>query len=222
MCYVGFARGFNSSQANRYLQGEKARMIDAGRLEPDRPPPSLPPGMRAEGCGVMLPATMYTRPSNPSGDVVAMLDGTPIQRPPLSQTSSGTSKFHEHIAEMEDTSSRPGTSSTAEQRRPRTPNTDSPTLGRGSGLSGPSMAMADEVRRKQHMMSWSTYETSVLEQNANRGERVGATMTPKSPSAARNPDSPEKVSLDTSSLPKDSGFVMSPFGSIDRGMPYGK
>lgn len=157
---------------------------------------------------MILPSTVYKRPSNPSADAVAMLDGTPIKRPLSQSSDSRSSRFREHMVEMEDTSFRPPPDN-AGKRDPRTPDTDSPTLGRDSGLSGPSLN--DDVRRRQHLMSWSTYESNDVGQADGQ---MGSTMTPKSPPAAR---SPHQVSPDMSNAPRDSKFVVSPMGSIDRG-----
>lgn len=183
-------------------------------MTPDRPPPSLPPGMRAEAGGMALPPAVYKRPSNPSGEAVAMLDGTPIQRP-VSQSSRTSSKFREHIAEMEDTSfHRPTPTVTSATRCPKTPETDSPTLGRNSGLS--TTSLADQVRRRQHLMSWNSHESDP----DGAEQEMAATMTPKSPPAAMM--GPEGVSPDRSQMPMDRPFVVSPMNSVDFGRPEGR
>ncbi|KAK6395103.1 hypothetical protein LTR65_001292 [Meristemomyces frigidus] len=197
--FGGYYRGFSSTQADRQANEDRRKTSETGRLTPDRPPPSLPPGVRAESAGAILPATVYKRPSNPSADAVAMLDSTPVKRP-VSQTSGSRSpRFREHIAAMEDTSFQPRLDNAAEQRSPRTPDTDSPTLGRDSVLAGPSLS--DDVRRKQHLMSWTSYDSGQAGSSGSPEEQMGATM--KGRPAARSPD----VSPDLSNTPRDSRFV---------------
>lgn len=108
---------------------------------------------------------------------------------------------------MEDTSVRPAPDKAAEQRSAHTPDTDSPTLGRDSGQSGPSLA--EEVRRRQHLMS--TYDAEEAAYAHSTEGQMGATM--KGRPKARSPD----VSPDLSNTPRDSRFFVSPQGSIDRG-----
>ncbi len=190
-------------------------MREANALVPDRLPPSLPPGLRAEKSGGMMPAGVYRRPGNHFEEIVAMLDGTPINRPQAPTPGSRSPRFHENIAEMEDTSNRTPPSPTKALRSPRTPDTDSPTLGRNSENSnrGNGPSLAEEVRRRQHLMSWNTYDPRQAEQAG--GEEVSsATMVPRTPPAVRSPD---QVSPDLSNMPRDSSFVVSPFGSLERG-----
>ncbi|KAI7068992.1 hypothetical protein KC352_g42757 [Hortaea werneckii] len=81
---------------------------------------------------------------------------------------------------MEDTSFRPVPGQAPPARSPKTPDTDSPTLGRDSGLSGPS-SLSEQVRRKQHLMSWNSYDIKLDAAN----QSMGATMTPETPPAAQ-------------------------------------
>ncbi|TKA71677.1 hypothetical protein B0A55_07689 [Friedmanniomyces simplex] len=214
MTRSSFYRGFSSAQADRQAEDDREKWREENALVPDRPPPSLPPGARAEKNGMFLPATVYKRPSNPSADTVAMLDSTPI-KPPQSQSSGSRSpRFHEHVAEMEDTSSRAPPSPAKDSRGPRTPDTDSPTLGRDSNISarGKGPSLADEVRRRQHLMSWNTYDPGQADRRGGN-EEPSATMVPRTPPTAR---SPEQVSPDLGNTPRDSSFVLSPFGSLHR------
>ncbi|KAK0363557.1 hypothetical protein LTR91_020345 [Friedmanniomyces endolithicus] len=213
--FGGFYRGFSSAQADRQAEDEDEKMREANALVPDRLPPSLPPGLRAEKSGGMMPAGVYRRPGNHFEEIVAMLDGTPINRPQAPTPGSRSPRFHENIAEMEDTSNRTPPSPTKALRSPRTPDTDSPTLGRNSENSnrGNGPSLAEEVRRRQHLMSWNTYDPRQAEQAG--GEEVSsATMVPRTPPAVRSPD---QVSPDLSNMPRDSSFVVSPFGSLERG-----
>ncbi|KAI7506973.1 hypothetical protein KC347_g7238 [Hortaea werneckii] len=178
--FGGFYRGFSSAHANRQMELENMKSAGGSeQVTSGESPRPVPPGVRAEGGAVTLPPTVYQRPSNPSAEAVPMLDGMPIQRP-LSQSSRGSSRFREHIAEMEDTSFRPVPGQAPPARSPKTPDTDSPTLGRDSGLSGPT-TLSEQVRRKQHLMSWNSYETKPDAEN----QSMGATMTPKTPPAAQ-------------------------------------
>ncbi|KAK5131750.1 hypothetical protein LTR08_000581 [Meristemomyces frigidus] len=202
--------------ADRQMRNERNAADELRPWSPGdgAPPAFVSPGLRAEGGGVMLPASVYKLRSKPSADKVAMLDSTPIKRP-LSQSSGSRSpRFTEHLSEMEDTS-RPSTSNgpPEQQTSPLTPNKDSPTLGRGSGVSG--ISLADETRRKQHLLSFNNYEGSHVGPSGGDQGSTGATM--KSPPAARSPD---QVSPDLSNTPRESGFVVSPFGSLDLGTSH--
>ncbi|KAI7485497.1 hypothetical protein KC351_g3896 [Hortaea werneckii] len=210
--FGGFYRGFSSAHADKQMELENIKSADGSeQMTSGESPHPVPPGVRAEGGAVTLAPTVYQRPSNPSADAVPMLDGTPIQRP-LSQSSRGSSRFREHIAEMEDTSFRPVPGQAPPARSPKTPDTDSPTLGRDSGLSGPS-SLSEQVRRKQHLMSWNSYETKL-----DAGDQsMGATMTPKTPPAAQGNGQAGQVSPDTSSTPLERDFVVSPLNSLDLG-----
>ncbi|RMY38205.1 hypothetical protein D0866_02759 [Hortaea werneckii] len=177
--FGGFYRGFSSAHANRQMELENRKPAGSEQTTSSESPRPVPPGVRAEGEYVTLPSTVYQRGSNPSADAMPMLDGTPINRP-LSQSSRGSSRFREHIAEMEDTSFRPVPGQAPPVRSPKTPDTDSPTLGRDSGLSGPS-SLSEQVRRKQHLMSWNSYETKLDAAD----QSMEATMTPKTPPAAQ-------------------------------------
>ncbi|KAK0306215.1 hypothetical protein LTR82_016513 [Friedmanniomyces endolithicus] len=212
--FGGYYRGFSSAQADRQAENEDEKMRAANALKPDRLPPSLPPGLRAEKSGGTVPAGVYRRPDH-FEDIVAMLDGTPINRPPMQAPGSRSPRFHENIAEMEDTSSRTPPGSARAPRSPRTPDTDSPTLGRASDNSGRGNepSLAGEVRRRQHLMSWNTYDPRQADQRGGE-EHSSATMVPRTPPAVRSPD---QVSPDLSNMPRDSSLVVSPFGSLERG-----
>ncbi|RMY50497.1 hypothetical protein D0865_06875 [Hortaea werneckii] len=200
--FGGFYRGFSSAHADRQMELENLKPAGSEQTTSSESPRPVPPGVRAEGGYVTLPATVYQRGSNPSADAVPMLDGTPIHRP-LSQSSRGSSRFREHIAEMEDTSFRPVPGQAPPARSPKSPDTDSPTLGRDSGLSGPS-SLSEQVRRKQHLMSWNSYETKLDAAD----QSMEATMTPKTPPAAQGIGQAGQVSPDTSGTPVDRDFVL--------------
>ncbi|KAK5677541.1 hypothetical protein LTS10_010113 [Elasticomyces elasticus] len=215
--FGGFYRGFSSAQADRQAEDDYEKVKEANTLVPDRPPPSLPLTTRSEKGEFLLPATVYEQRGNPSADAVAMLDGTPIKRPKSQSSTSRSPRFHEHLAEMEDTSNRTPPQPMNGSGSPQSPDTDSPTLGRDSDVSarsnGPSLA--EEVRRRQHLMSWNTYDPRQAgQQGRYEDEETSATMVPRTPPSARSPD---QVSPDLSNTPRDASFVVSPFGSVDRG-----
>lgn len=183
-------------------------------------PPATPEHIKLAEAGTLLPATVYSMP-NRSADKVAMLDSRPVTK---GQNSSGSRSpiFTEHLAEMDDTSisGRPHPS----QLSPASSSDDSPTLGRDSGFSadgnmtylhgakGRNLSLADDVRNRQHMMSWNTYDEK---EAASAPHEMGSGMaSPKSPPTQRQ-QSPD-VSPDHSSIPIDRGFVVSPFGSLER------
>ncbi|KAK5712423.1 hypothetical protein LTR15_012003 [Elasticomyces elasticus] len=215
--FGGFYRGFSSAQADRQAEDDYEKVKEENTLVPDRPPPSLPPATRSEKGEFLLPATVYQQRGNPSADAVAMLDGTPIKRPKSQFSTSRSPRFHEHLAEMEDTSNRTPPRPMNGSGSPQSPDTDSPTLGRDSNVSarsnGPSLA--EEVKRRQHLMSWNTYDPRQAgQQGGHEDEDPSATMVPRTPPSARSPD---QVSPDMSNTPRDASFVVSPFGSVDRG-----
>jgi hypothetical protein len=219
MFALGFYRGTNSAQADRLGTDEAQRVVDGQRTGTEAPYQSHfdGPGLDKGSTGVLLPATIYKRPGNPSADAVAMLDGTPVPRPASQTSGSRSPRFREHIADMEDTSlarTPPQRSETI--RSTRSPETDSPTLGRDSNLSlrGAATPLADQIRRRQHLMSWNAYDPRAATEGSTDGDQAMATIGPKTPPTARSPD---KVSPDTSNSPRDPAFVVSPFGSLDRG-----
>ncbi|GAB7364964.1 hypothetical protein MBLNU230_g5748t2 [Neophaeotheca triangularis] len=144
-----------------------------------------------------LPPTLYQRPAAArSADKVAMLDSRPVTprpphpnnspRPTSQHSSTGSSRFREHLQansyEMADTS----------PRAAQTPiDTDSPTLGREAvGPVGPP-TLADQVRRKQHLMSWNNYPGAHEMEAGDDG--VEGTMrgaSPRTPPGQRVPLSP--------------------------------
>lgn len=146
----------------------------------------------------MLEPAICTHPTaKRTVDRVAMLDSTPItplqqcqKTPPArapiytSQSSNTSSpRFREHFTyEMADTSPRLPSA-------PSTPSdTDSPTLGRDTGISGPvgPLTLADQVRRKQHLMSWNNYH-GAHEMEAGGEGSVEGTMgrEPRTPPGQR-------------------------------------
>ena len=186
--YVGFYRGFDNSYAD---YGNEA--------EPSKPAP-LRPGQRAEGGTSILPPSVYQRPPKHSEEPVTMLDSTPIQRPASRSSSSRSPRFREHMVEMEDTSS--------SYDRASSPSVDSPTLGRQSELTL-NASLADDVRRRQHLMSWNNYDPP--HSKAGTEDQMGATMGRRARPAARIH---EQASPDMSGGTRDSEYVVSPLGSL--------
>ncbi|EMC93143.1 hypothetical protein BAUCODRAFT_158899 [Baudoinia panamericana UAMH 10762] len=215
-----FYRGSDSMAADQQAAREAEKERKASHFVPDRPPPSLPLGARTEGGTGVLPAAVYQRPGvtgNPSADTVPMLDGTPVKRPASQASSSRSPRFIEHLAEMEDTSISPCPGIAGGQRYSTVESTDSPTLGRASEgsfcRSGPSVA--DELRRRQHLMSWSTYNSGGRG-IAGRGEGTEATIAPRRPPTQRVEG---QVSPKSNSGTIDSRFVVSPMANVDYGRP---
>jgi len=162
---------------------------------------------------------MYKQGSNVSADQVPMLDSTPIRRPVSQSSGSRSPRFFEHIAEMEDTSTRLPPSYAPHRQPLAASDTDSPTLGHDSAHGTPATRrglntpLADDIRRTQHLMSWINYEAN--QTNASRGEeeQMMAAMTPRTPPRVRTV---EQVSPDNGDAPIDRAFVVSPMGSVDR------
>lgn len=187
--------------------------LDGLKQEADEKP-ITPPGLKREGSGYILRPGVYRQPgANQSADPVAMLDGTPIQRPVSQGSRSGSpSRFREHIAEMDGTSRSPPRSPPSVNTPVSATAIDSPTLGRESGVSAVTTAsLADEVRRRQHLMSWNNYDPGAAVGRAGAEEEMRGTVGPKGP-----PAHIDEVSPDLSGSPSDGKYVVSPFGSIDR------
>ncbi|KAK4507728.1 hypothetical protein PRZ48_001463 [Zasmidium cellare] len=148
---------------------------------------STPPGLRAEGGrGTRIPAGVLRPPQ--------MLDSKAVG-------GSRESVFLEHVSEMEDTSQgRPVTQITSPYS---TKAGESPTLGHPSGST---TSLADETRRRQHLLYWNNYDQGQLSDQDARGQ-MSATMMPKTPPTARTAP---QISPDNSGVGRDSSFVVSP------------
>ena len=206
--YVGFYRGLSTTtHANERVQdaSQENGLKAAGQESPQAP------GVRAEGGLFVKPAPPYMYPPQASAEDIAMLDSTPIYRPISRSSRSRSPRFHEHLAELEDSGSQRALSP---GRRGNSPILDSPTVGR---MHQPilSSSLADDVRRRQHIMSWNNHQPDVVD---DVDDSVEAMIGPRSPPANKSLPSvrsPEKVSPDLSSEPRDSKFVVSPLGSSD-------
>lgn len=160
--------------SNRNVNGKKAdRSVDT-----DRPLPPMPlittPGLRAE--------TMPPSISNASTDIITMLNGMSIPRP-LSQSST-SSRFREHLADLDDTWSYTGYEGTP--MVPSRSQTDSPTLGRGPESPPSTTSLADEVRRKQHLGSWTSNAPTQLSHYTAYHDGLATRSTPRTPPSTRN------------------------------------
>lgn len=164
-----------------------------------------------------LPASVYRAPAavnTSSTEPVAILDSTPISR---ASGGSRSPRFREHLPEMEDTSPSQHYPSAPPPALTRItiPSTDSPTLSRLAQFPQ-QPSLADDFRRKQHLMSWNNYDSSHAHSFVGEGEaQMEATMLPKTPPATAR--SPHQVSPDTEPGPSDGRFLVSPFGSLDKG-----
>ena len=165
-----------------------------------------PPGVRAEGGPIMLPATVYKPPSKPARNEVPMLESTPIKQQDSQTSGSRSPRFREYLPELDDTSS------TSHVQRISSPINDSPTLGRYFEPTS-NVSLADKVTRRQHMMSWNNYDASLADSNAQGDENMEGTMGPKRLPSAR---SPEQVSPELGNEPRDSKFVVSPLRNLVR------
>jgi hypothetical protein len=152
-------RGSFGTQANRQSQVT---------LTPDRPPPPLPPGAgRPESGRSMLVPMYFQRPSH-AGDEIDL----PFMRP--ASTASGNSGsrssiFREHLEDLEEHYfRRPPSSLNSPGRSPRTPNSESPTLGRPGAAS--TQSLADDTRRRRHLLSWSSEDAALAEEQEMQGQ----------------------------------------------------
>ncbi|KAF2159134.1 hypothetical protein M409DRAFT_61086 [Zasmidium cellare ATCC 36951] len=157
---------------------------------------STPPGLRAEGGrGKRIPAGTLRPPQ--------MLDSRAAGGVGGAGAASRSSVFLEHMSEMEDTSQgRPTTTSVTSPYSFKAG--ESPTLGHPAGST---TSLADETRRRQHLLYWNNYDSGQLNDQEGRGQ-MSATMVPKTPpSAARTAP---QISPDNSGAARDSSFVVSP------------
>lgn len=161
------------------------------------------------------------RPINPINEIGAH------ERPRSVRSASG-SKFEEHVPiEMEDTSGvspsefepvddlktnkgaaqlRAANQGKGIQRGKSPLSQDSPILGRNpvftSSTAADSPPLANEVTRRQHLMSWSSYGSD------GDGEEMSATFAKALPSVRSNP---ARVSEESSGLRlSDATYVVSP------------
>lgn len=153
---------------------------------------------------------------------MAMLDSTPIARLRSSKISTQprSPRFHEHIAEMDDTSQARITLANA-ATPPKDHDTESPTLGRDElrkpSASGSKATLADDVRRRQHLMSWNNYDPDQPSASGSKGEEIGPTMAPRTPPSAGARNEPDVVSpYQGGRTPRsESEFVVSLPGKMD-------
>jgi len=181
--------------------------------------PSHPTGdVKASSPGpYLLPATTYQPEKRSSAEPVPMLDSTPVQR-----TKSRSPRFHEHIAEMADTSSPPPTLTPGVSKKRwgsvLYAGTKAPNF--GSAESNPTLSGNDgrleEARRRQqqlHFMSWNNYdEGRVAEPQGNVAATIGGEKPrPTERGLVRKEG---EVSPDETDSPVDPRFIMSPLGSL--------
>ncbi|KAK6440710.1 hypothetical protein LTR95_003069 [Oleoguttula sp. CCFEE 5521] len=166
--------------------------------------------------GLLLPTSVYHPAANRSADPIPMLDSTSIQRAATSSSSASSHRaprFVEHVSELADTSPPVTPPRFVAQRPLSTPSADSPTLGRDRTRASVA-GLADTVRRDQHLMSWTNYSDRHVESAEHR--EVGATMSPEKEKPGERRLKEAGVSPDLSKTPIDRGFVVSPFGSLER------
>lgn len=196
---LGYYRGVTDLQADSRGRDDGRQTIQIGFEAPH---------VQDETELAVLPTSTHRPSIEDSRESVAMLDSTPIKRPVSRSSGSRSPRFHEHIAELEDTGSPPTPTS---YNRLTSAISDSPTLGRqASAAWNPSLA--DDVRRRQHLMAWNNYDANVTSEGTD--VELDSTMVPKAPPAPR---SLEEVSPDLSNEPRDSKFVVSPLESLEQG-----
>ncbi|KAF2763792.1 hypothetical protein EJ03DRAFT_386395 [Teratosphaeria nubilosa] len=143
---------------------------------PDRPPPSIPPGVRAEGGGGdTLPASVFRRQNNRSLEVIPIAADAEITR--SGSGGSRRSLFVEHLDHAGDSSNRPPPAQASPKWSPRTTDSESPVLGR-TGFETQS-SLSDEVRRRRHLLSYASSDVDGVESDG--GRESGRTTAESSP-----------------------------------------
>lgn len=198
--YVGFYRGFQDDIMQRDGAGSSNQT--------EQKPTATPPGLRAEGGPMILPAAVYRRPR---AEETPMLDSTPVERQTSPSSGSRSPRFHEHLSELEDT--RSPSMSTQSHRAPSVI-VDSPTLGR-QAQPMPRMSLTEQVRRKKHLMSWNNYDPQSVGGRDRGDDGMEATMQPSK--SRPSPRSDNQISPDSTNEPSEGRFNVSPFGSLDGG-----
>lgn len=168
----------------------------------------------------LLPATTYQPEKHSSTE--PMLDSTPVQR-----TKSRSLRFHEHIAEMADTSSPPPTLTPPGVSKKRWgsvlyADTKAPNFGSAQSnlaLSGNDGRLEEARRRQQqlHLMSWNNYDEGRAAAPHCDTAGLAATIGEKPRPAERGPARKEgdhQVSPEETDSPVDLTFNMSPLGSM--------
>jgi hypothetical protein len=189
-------------------------------LHPDTMP--YHPAEDAKSPPFFLPATTYQPPTHSSPEQIPMLDSTPVPR-----SKSRSPRFHEHISELEDTSSPPPIATpNATTRRWGSvlyADRDSTTLGnpQTTAIRPDVNERLDEARRRQeqlHLMSWNNYNDSQAAQLQSGGAGVeapvGREQTPQNGNGVSGQQ--VEVSPDHSDSPLDRKFIISPMGTLDR------
>jgi hypothetical protein len=168
---------------------------------------------------LFLPATTYQPPTHSSPESIPMLDSTPVPR-----SKSRSPRFHEHISELEDTSSPPPIATpNATTRRWGSvlyADRDSTTLGNPQTAAIVNERL-EEARRRQeqlHLMSWNHNNDNRAAQMQNGGAGVEPTMgreqTPQNGNGVVGQHG--EVSPDDSDSPLDREFIISPMGTLGR------
>jgi hypothetical protein len=169
-----------------------------------------------------LPSTTYQPPTHSSPESIPMLDSTPVPR-----SKPRSPRFHEHISELEDTSSPPpiATPNATTRRWGSVLYADrySTTLGNPltSAIQPDVNDRLEEARRRQeqlHLMSWNNHDDSRTSQLPSGSAGVEATVGQEQTHQNSNGVSGQwgEVSPDDSDSPLDRKFIISPMGALDR------
>lgn len=131
--YVGFYRGYEDDNS----QGKDP--ISSYQTAPKSS--TIPPGVRAEGGPLILPATAYRRREE---EIPIMLDNNPSEWHASQSSGSRSPRFFEHLSDLEAVGS---PSSSRYSRGTFSAIEDSPTLGRTQPM--PRSPLAEDVIRNQ-------------------------------------------------------------------------
>lgn len=189
-----------------YHQPDTAPRNNAPPNEPKTPPP-VP---------YFLPSTTYN-PNQTHPESIPMLDSTPVPR-----SASRSPRFHEHISELEDTSSPPPVQTHHAPGVRRWESTlsghnDSPTLGNPvpPTLQPGHSERLDDARRRQeelHVLSSRYYGQN--QQGASGGREQPQLQSQSIDGRVNGKHEEEKVSPDSTDSPLDRKFIVSPMGTL--------
>ncbi|KAM0718507.1 hypothetical protein Q7P37_005577 [Cladosporium fusiforme] len=173
-----------------------------------------------------LPATTYRPQAHNTPEPIAQLDGTPVSTP---GSRSRSPRFHEHISELEDTSSpqaaissSSGNTNAKAQRRWGSvlyANKDSPTPGLPDPQPDGSLgreAMMNDARRRQEALHEATMGGHGPDGRAAGGSGIGKSRPGERRAGGETARKEGEVSPDMSGSPLDRSFIVSPMGSLER------
>ncbi|KAH9825655.1 hypothetical protein Tdes44962_MAKER00585 [Teratosphaeria destructans] len=148
---------------------------------PDRPSPSVPPGVRAEGGGgETLPASVFRKQDSRSLEAIPIAAGAEFTQSGSRDSNGSVSRrslFVEHVDHGGDSSTRPPPAQASPKWSTRTMDSESPVLGR-TGFNTQS-SLSDEVRRRRHLLSYASSDVDGVEDDG--GRESGRTTAETSP-----------------------------------------